>query len=90
MRILLEERASLAHAISGARGVLAILPSAANFLCVRFADAAQTYQALLEQGVVVRDVSRYPQLDGCLRITVGTPQENAKLLAALGLRRAVA
>jgi len=90
VRILLEERASLAHALSGARGVLAILPSAANFLCVRFADAVQTYQALLEHGVVVRDVSRYAQLDGCLRITVGTPQENAQLLAALGLRRAVA
>ena len=90
VRILLEERASLSHALGGARGVLAILPSAANFLCVRFADVAQTCQALLEHGVIVRDVSRYPQLDGCLRITVGTPQENAQLLAALGLRRAVA
>ncbi|MEP6939691.1 MAG: histidinol-phosphate transaminase [Rudaea sp.] len=88
--ILLSERDSLAPALARARGVLAILPSSANFLCVRFADAAQTYQSLIEHGVVVRDVGRYAQLEGCLRISVGTPAENWQLLAALGLRRAVA
>jgi histidinol-phosphate aminotransferase len=88
--ILHSERERLASALASAHGVLAVYPSAANFLCVRFADAARTYARLIEYGVVVRDVSRYPQLEGCLRITIGTPQENAQLLAALGLREAVA
>jgi histidinol-phosphate aminotransferase len=57
---------------------------------VRFVDAERAYGRLLEHGVVVRDVSHYPQLDGCLRITIGTPAENAQLLAALGLREAAA
>jgi len=88
--ILRSERERLAAALSSAQGVLAVFPSAANFLCVRFADAARTYARLIEYGVVVRDVSRYPQLDGCLRITIGTPQENAQLLSALGLREVAA
>ncbi len=41
----------------------AIYPSAANFLCVRFDDAAQAYTRLLDLGIVVRDVSRYSGLD---------------------------
>lgn len=88
--ILLGERARLARALPAAAGVLAVYPSSANFLCVRFADAQATYRALLALGIVVRDVGRYPGLAGCLRITVGTPQENAILLDALGLREAAA
>ncbi len=88
--ILRSERERLTVALTAARGVLAVYPSSANFLCVRFVDAASTYSCLLDYGVVVRDVSRYPQLEGCLRITIGTPNENAQLLAALGLREAAA
>ncbi|MGH8122333.1 MAG: histidinol-phosphate transaminase, partial [Rudaea sp.] len=68
----------------------AVHPSSANFLCVRFEDAAAVYQRLLDLGIVVRDVSRYPGLIDCLRITVGTPAENTALLAGLGLREAAA
>jgi histidinol-phosphate aminotransferase len=60
-----------------------VLPSHANFLCVRFAEAVQVYRQLLRRGVVVRDVSRYRGLAGHLRISIGTPDENARLLAAL-------
>jgi len=84
IRLLLRERERVARALPTANGVLAVLPSAANFLCVRFADAAATYRALLALGILVRDVSRYPQLGGCLRITIGTPDENDALLRALG------
>ncbi len=46
---------------------------------------------LLESGIVVRDVSALSAASqGCLRITIGTPNENAQLLAALGLREAAA
>lgn len=87
---VLGERDRLAVALASAAGVRAVYPSSANFLCVRFADAPRTYRALLAAGIVVRDVSRYPGLADCLRITVGTPRENAALLAALGLGEAAA
>ena len=84
--ILLSERERLARALPSARGVLVVYPSSANFLCVRFADAPATYRALLAAGIIVRDVGRYPGLTDCLRITIGTPQENASVLGALGLK----
>jgi histidinol-phosphate aminotransferase len=90
MRLLLCERERVARALSSASGVFEVFPSAANFLCVRFADAAATYRALLAIGIIVRDVSRYPQLSGCLRITIGAPDENDALLRALGQREAAA
>ncbi|HEX7338896.1 MAG TPA: histidinol-phosphate transaminase [Rhodanobacteraceae bacterium] len=63
--------------------VRAVLPSQANFLTVRFDDAAAVYGALLAQGIVVRDVTRYPGLADCLRISVGSAQDNAQLLQVL-------
>ena len=72
------------------RGVLAalscvreVLPSQANFLSVRFDDAGAAYQRLLAAGVVVRDVRRYLKMGDALRITIGTPDENDKMLAVL-------
>lgn len=87
---LLSERDRLARALPSAAGVLAVYPSSANFLCVRFADAQKTYRSLLALGIIVRDVGRYPGLSDCLRITIGTPQENTTMLAAIGLREAAA
>ena len=60
-----------------------LLPSQANFLAVRFDDAGAVYQKLLDAGVVVRDIRRYRKLGDALRITIGTPQENDRLLAVL-------
>ena len=86
----MSERERLSRALPSAAGVLAVYPSSANFLCVRFADAQKTYRSLLALGIIVRDVGRYPGLADCLRITIGTPQENATLLGALGLQAAAA
>ncbi|CAM0998397.1 histidinol-phosphate transaminase [Rhodanobacter sp. Root179] len=63
--------------------VRGVLPSQANFLAVRFDDAGAIYQRLLAAGVVVRDVRRYPKLGDALRITIGTPAENDRMLAVL-------
>jgi histidinol-phosphate aminotransferase len=90
MRLIVHERERMARALAQASGVLEVFPSSANFLCARFADAASTYRALLALGIVVRDVSHYPQLAGCLRITIGTPEENAALLGAIGQREVAA
>ena len=58
--------------------------SEANMILVRVPDAAKTFAGLRERKVLVKNVSKmHPLLDNCLRLTVGTPEENAQLLAAL-------
>lgn len=66
-----------------------VYPSDANFLLFRVPDARETFLRLVERGVLVRDVSRYPMLDGCLRVTVGSPRENDAFLSALRAAREV-
>lgn len=62
---------------------LRFIPSVGNFLCVEFPRAgAEVYDALLREGVIVRPVANY-QLPNHLRISVGTEDENGRLLAAL-------
>ncbi|OGQ31526.1 MAG: histidinol-phosphate transaminase [Deltaproteobacteria bacterium RIFCSPLOWO2_02_FULL_50_16] len=58
-------------------------PSAANFICFRVKGAKKTFKGLLEQGVLVRDVSDNKLLKNCLRVSVGTAEENARFLQAL-------
>lgn len=60
-----------------------VFPSNANFLLIRMTDAQAIYRYLVEQKIVVRDRSKVELCEGCLRITVGTPEENELLLAAL-------
>ena len=67
----------------GLLAVLDVLPSRANFLCVQFEDASRAYRTLLNGGVVVRDVSRHPALGGFLRLSIGTREENSRLLELL-------
>ena len=74
------ERARLQSGLAALRGI-AVFPSAANFFLVRVPDAGKTYEALRRQGVLVRNL--HPGLANCLRVTVGTPDENRILLNAL-------
>ena len=84
------ERTRLAAALPSLPGVRAVLPSQANFLAVRFTDAAAVYADLLRAGIVVRDIRRYLGLADALRISIGTPEQNDALLAALAARREAA
>lgn len=63
-----------------------VYPSCANFLLIRTPDAAQAFNQLLEHGVLVRRQDSYYGLEGCIRITIGTPDENNAFLAAAGLK----
>ena len=83
IRTLLDERARAARRLAAMPGVLRVFPSEANFLLVRFRDAARALEAGKAVGLLVRDFSKAPRLDGCLRITIGTPEQNERLLAAL-------
>jgi histidinol-phosphate aminotransferase len=83
LAIVRAERTRMCEALRQLPGVREVLPSQANFLAVRFDDAAGAYQHLLAAGIVVRDVRRYPNLGDALRITIGTPAENERVLAVL-------
>lgn len=63
--------------------VTKIYPSDANFVLVKTTDARGIYNYLVEKGIIVRDRSKIELCEGSLRITVGTPAENDKLIEAL-------
>jgi histidinol-phosphate aminotransferase len=75
------ERERLRSGLAALDGV-EVFESAANFLLFR-TGVADLFDRLLARGVLVRDFSRVPRLEGCLRVTVGTPQEDDAFLAAL-------
>jgi len=77
------ERKRMGEALATLACVRAVLPSQANFLTLRFDDVGMAKTALLDAGIVVRDVRRYPMLDDALRITLGTPAENDRVLQVL-------
>jgi len=79
----IREREALFKALSGVEGVARVYPSEGNFLLVRFADADTALARLLAAGVVVRDMRALPQLGDALRISIGTPAENAAMIGAL-------
>ena len=81
--ILVNERQNLVTSLLHQKEVFKIYPSDANFLLVKFKDASGLYKYFVDQGIVVRDRSNVVLCEGCLRITVGTPQENSKLLESL-------
>jgi len=60
-------------------------PSGANFILFRprSVDGNDVWQRLVERSVLIRNCSSWPRLDGCLRVTLGTPDENDRFVAAL-------
>ena len=77
---ILAERIKLEGRLEEIGYVLKIFPSDANFLLVRVEDPDGIYAFLNEGGVIVRNRSRLTHCEGCIRITVGTPDENNKLI----------
>lgn len=77
------ERARMLAALPAFAGVRRVYPGAGNFLLARFDDAEGVYRRLLAAGVVVRDMRAVPGLGDALRITIGAPEENDALCAAL-------
>ena len=80
---IIVEREKVAHAIAKLPGVRRVYPSQGNFLLVRFDDAEAEFQRLLQASVVVRDMRIQPQLGDALRITIGSSEQNARMLDAL-------
>ena len=84
------ERARLQRALATLPGVRRVYPSDGNYLLVRFEDAGAAFARLLAAGVVVRDQRAAPQLGDALRITIGSPEQNDRVLAALDAKEAAA
>jgi histidinol-phosphate/aromatic aminotransferase/cobyric acid decarboxylase-like protein len=81
--LVIGERARLAEALARLGAVATVWSSAANFLLVECRDAERAFRAVLAAGLLIRDVRSQPGLAQHLRITVGTPEQNDRLLRAL-------
>ena len=78
------ERARVARALAEV-GAVEVHPSVTNFILFRLKDdkPAEVHARFLEQGVLIRDVSMWPANDRCLRVSIGTPAENDRFIAAI-------
>jgi len=83
INILKRERERLSKVLSTLSIVKRVHPSDANFLLVEVTNATNAYNALIDRRVVVRNRSNALHCKNCLRITVGTPAQNKKLLNVL-------
>ena len=80
---ILSQRKFLTANLEAVSWIKIVYPSDANFLLIKVDNADKRYQQLIAQGIVARNRSRQPLCDNCLRITIGTEQENEKLISIL-------
>lgn len=79
---IISERARMLEALRAVPGT-STYPSDSNWILFKMADAGAAWEYLYEHGVLVRDFSSAPLLEGCLRVTIGTPEQNDLFLAQL-------
>jgi histidinol-phosphate aminotransferase len=77
------ERENLISQLSNITFVQKVFPTDANFVLIKVDDANKRYDQILEKGVVIRNRAKEPLCDNCLRITIGTKEENEKLIEVL-------
>merc|ERR1712086_153976 len=83
LQMVMTEKEKLKAALEGLDIVQRVLPSDTNFIMFQIDKAEAVYKEMAENGVVVRYRGNCLHCDGCLRVTVGTPEENEQFLAAL-------
>lgn len=83
IREILKERSKLGNMLESLSFVRRVFPSDANFLLAKVDDPLALYGFLMKKGIIVRDRSSVPFCEGCLRFTIGTPEENLALISAL-------
>ena len=79
---IIDERDRLSIAMKAIPGIT-VYPSATNFILMRTRDGRAIFNGLKALGILVRPTEPHPLLKDCLRVTVGTPDENEAFLAAL-------
>ncbi len=80
---LVQMRAALKRVLEKFPFIVTVYPSDANFLLVKMNDAETVFDFLLQKGILVKNVSHKMNCENCLRITVGTEEENTQLIEAL-------
>ncbi len=80
---ILSERNKLQEALSSLPYVKQVYPSNANFLLIKTENANEIYQELIKSKIIIRNRTKLELCEGCLRITIGTPEENQALITAL-------
>jgi histidinol-phosphate aminotransferase len=80
---IISERSLLIKVLGSITWIDTIYPTQANFVLVKVDDATNRYNQLEEKGIVVRNRTNQPLCKNCLRFTVGTSEENEKLIAVL-------
>jgi histidinol-phosphate aminotransferase len=80
---LKSERSRVAIALNELSGIERVYPSGGNFLLVKMSDPRRIFECLQSKGIIVRDRSSERGCAGCLRITIGSPDENVALLDTL-------
>ena len=80
---IIEQRGLLLNVLSEVKFVQIIYPSEANFVLVKVDDANRRYNELIDIGIVIRNRTTQPLCENCLRFTIGTPDENQRLIQAL-------
>ncbi len=81
--IILEQRQALQQALESVPFIENVYPSDANFILAKVDDANKRYRELIARGIVVRNRTTQPLCENCLRFTVGTVEENEKLINVL-------
>ncbi len=76
------EREKLKLELNTLESVITIYPSDANFILVKTIKPKEIYQFMVNRGIIIRDRSKVELCEGCLRITIGTPNENELLIEA--------
>jgi histidinol-phosphate aminotransferase len=79
------EREKLIQSLDKVKYIEKIYPSDANFILIKVDDAAKRYSQLIGRGIVVRNRSNQPLCNNCLRISIGTKDENENLIQSLKL-----
>lgn len=77
------EREYLTSGLKSIKGVGFVYPSDANFILFKVDNADEVYNNLIQKGVIIRNRSNQKNLEGCLRVTVGTHDQNQKFLKEL-------
>ncbi len=83
VKTLLAQRVYLVQELLKISFIEKIYPSDANFILVKVPDANDTYNKLVNQGIIIRNRNTVSLCNGCLRVTIGTKEENNKLISAL-------
>lgn len=80
---LINERELLVRSLDQVTFIKKIYPSNTNFVMIKVDDASKRYQQLIENGIVIRNRTTQPLCENCLRLTIGTTEENMKLIETL-------